>query len=123
MRRSTALLRTTFVAYLDRLVATHTRSTATGTASRLNNFAGHFTAVDPASASLTDLDRRRHIESYLTASATAVNFRTRAPLSPTERRGRVLAVHGMLNNIAEWDWLEAPTRRLVFTSDLPKLPR
>jgi integrase len=123
MRESTEMLRPTFVAYLERLVATHTRSTVTGTASRLNNFAGHLAAVDPGLASLADLDRRRHIESYLATTAAAVNSRTGSPLSATERRGRVLAVHGMLNSIAEWGWPEAPTRRLVFVSDLPKLPR
>src|SRR5699024_10076363 len=36
---------------------------------------------------------------------------------------RVLAIHCLLNDIAEWGWPEAPARRLVFRSDLPKLPR
>ena len=36
MREATPALRPSFVAYLDRLTATHTRSTVTGTASRLN---------------------------------------------------------------------------------------
>jgi integrase len=123
MRDATAALRPTFVAYLDRLTATHTRTTVTGTASRLNNFAGHLAVIDPGLASLAQLDRRRHIETYLTATAAAVNSRTGAPLSATERRGRVLAVHCLLNQIAEWGWPQAPSRRLVFTSDLPRLPR
>jgi hypothetical protein len=72
--------------------------------------------------SLADLDRRRHVESYLTATAQATNSRTGAPLSLSERRGRVLAIHCMLNDIAEWGWADAPSRRLVFSSDLPKLP-
>jgi integrase len=123
MREATDALRPTFVAYLDRLTATHSRGTVTGTASRLNNFAGHLAAVDPGLPSLAGLDRRRHIETYLTATAAAVNSRTGAPLSATERRSRVLAVHCLLNDIAEWGWPQAPRRRLVFTSDLPKLPR
>jgi integrase len=32
-------------------------------------------------------------------------------------------VHCLLNDITEWGWPEAPTRRLVFSSDIPKLPR
>ncbi|MFZ0832156.1 MAG: hypothetical protein WAM92_03560 [Mycobacterium sp.] len=37
--------------------------------------------------------------------------------------GPPLAVHCLLNDIAEWGWPEAPERRLVFRSDIPKLPR
>jgi integrase len=69
------------------------------------------------------LDRRRHIETYLTATAEATNSRTGAPIQASERRGRILAVHCLLNDIAEWGWPEAPQRRLVFRSDIPKLPR
>jgi integrase len=123
MRDAPPALRPTFVAYLDRLLATHTRSTVTGTASRLNHFAAHLATVDPGLASLADLDRRRHIETYLTATAQAANSRTGAPLSVSERRGRVLAIHCLLNDVAEWGWADAPSRRLVFSSDLPRLPR
>ncbi|GJO01832.1 Tyrosine recombinase XerD [Mycobacterium marinum] len=123
MRDATPALRGSFVAYLDRLTATHSRSTVTGTATRLNHFAAHLTAVDPALTSLADLDRRRHIETYLTATAEAMNSRTGAPIQASERRGRVLTVHCLLNDIAEWGWPQAPQRRLVFRSDIPKLPR
>jgi len=123
MRDATPALRGSFVAYLDRLTATHSRGTVTGTATRLNHFAAHLAAVDPALASLVDLDRRRHIETYLTATAVATNSRTGAPIQASERRGRILAVHCLLNDIAEWGWPEAPKRRLVFRSDIPKLPR
>ena len=98
------------MAYLDRLTATHSRGTVTGTATRLNHFAAHLAAVDPALASLAELDRRRHIETYLTATAEATNSRTGAPIQASERRGRVLAVHCLLNDIAEWGWPEAPER-------------
>ena len=47
MRDATPALRPTFVAYLDRLIATHARTTVTGTASRLNHFAAHLARVDP----------------------------------------------------------------------------
>ena len=123
MRDASPALRSSFVAYLDRLTATHSRGTVTGTATRLNHFAAHLAAVDPALASLAELDRRRHIETYLTATAEALNSRTGAPIQASERRGRILAVHCLLNDIAEWGWPEAPQRRLVFRSDIPKLPR
>ena len=123
MNAATDVLRPTFVAYLDRLTATHARQTVTSTASRLNTFAAHLTEIDPELPGLDSLDRQRHIETYLTATAAAVNSRTGTPLSTTERRGRVLALHCMLNDICEWGWSQAPTRRLVFASDLPKMPR
>jgi integrase len=123
MRDATPTLRPLFVAYLDRLTATHSRGTVTGTATRLNHFAAHLAAVDPALRSLAELDRRSHIETYLSAAAVATNSRTGAPISASERRGRILAVHCLLNNIAEWGWPEAPQRRLLFSSDVPKLPR
>ena len=75
MRDATPALRGSFVAYLDRLTATHSRGTVTGTATRLNHFAAHLAAVDPALSSLVELDRRRHIETYLTATAVATNSR------------------------------------------------
>ena len=123
MRYATPALQGSFVAYLDRLTATHSRGTVTGTATRLNHFAAHLAAVDPALSSLAELDRRRHIETYLTATAEAMNSRTGAPIQASERRGRILAVHCLLNDIAEWGWPQAPKRRLVFRSDIPKLPR
>jgi integrase len=123
MRDATDALRPTFVAYLDRLIATHSRGTVTGAASRLNHFAAHLAAVDPHLASLAQLDRRRHIETYLTATTEAVNSRTGAPISISERRGRVLAISCLLNDITEWGWAEAPERRLVFRSDIPKTSR
>jgi hypothetical protein len=78
--------------------------------------------VDPDLASLAELDRRRHIETYLTAVATATSSRDGAPLSASERRGRVLAVHCLLNDITEWGWPEAPRRKLVFRGDIPACP-
>jgi integrase len=123
MRDATPALRGSFVAYLDRLTATHSRGTIAGNATRLNHFAAHLAAVDPRLPSLAELDRRRHIETYLTATAEAMNSRTSAPIQVSERRGRILAVHCLLNDITEWGWPEAPQRRLVFRSDIPKLPR
>jgi integrase len=118
-----AALRPSLVAYLDRLTATHSRQSVTGTATRLAHFGRHLAAVDPQVTSLAQLDRRRHIETYLTAVAEARSSRGGGPLSASERRGRVLAVSVMLNSITEWGWPEAPPRRLVFRSDIPKLPR
>ena len=118
-----ANLRGSFVAYLERLTATHARQTVGGTATRLAHFGRHLAGIDPGLGSLAGLDRRRHIETYLTAVAEALSSRRGQPISASERRARVLAVSVLLNDITEWGWPEAPPRRLVFRSDIPKLPR
>jgi integrase len=118
-----AALRPSFVAYLDRLTATHARQTVTGTATRLAHFGRHLAAVDPGITSLAQLDRQRHIETYLTSVADARSSRHGEPISASERRARVLAVSVLLNSITEWGWPQAPSRRLVFRSDIPRLPR
>ena len=115
-------LRDRFIAYLERLGATHARSTVSGTAGRLAYFGQHVGQIAPGLSSLAQLERA-HIESYLAAVAKARTWHTGAPLSAAERRGRVLAVSGFLNNITEWGWPDAPARRLVFRADIPKRPR
>ena len=116
-------LRPSFVRYLERLRATHQPGTIGPTASRLAHFGRHIASVDPAIASLATLDRCRHIETYLSAVATATSGRTGRPLSASERRARVLAISVFLNDITEWQWPEAPSRRLLYRGDIPKLPR
>ena len=116
-------LRPSLVAYLDRLTATQSRGTVTGTATRLAHFGRHLAVVDPGITSLAELDRKQHIETYLTTVAGARSSRRGEPLSASERRCRVLAISVLLNNITEWGWPEAPQRRLVFRSDIPRLPR
>ena len=71
---------------------------------------------------LAELDRQRHIEPYLAAVAAARNPRTGTPLSPSERRSRILTVGRMIDDINEWGWAEAPGRRLVFPRESPDCP-
>jgi integrase len=110
-------------AYLECAAATRTRSTLLGIAARLGHFARFLAGHDPALASLAGLDRQRHIEPYLAAVAAARNPRTGAVLSAAERRSRVLTVGRMIDDIIEWGWDEAPPRRLIFSRDVPRLPR
>jgi integrase len=111
------------VAYLECASGTRTRSTVLGIAGRLGHFARFLAQHDPALTSLAALDRQRHIEPYLAAVAAACNPRTGTPLSPSERRSRVLTVGRLIDDINEWGWLQAPGRRLVFARDIPRLPR
>jgi hypothetical protein len=111
------------VAYLECASGTRVRSTVLGMAGRLGHFALFLAGHDPALASLAGLDRQRHIEPYLAAVAAARNPRTGTVLSASERRSRILTVGRMIDDIIEWGWAEAPSRRLVFTRDIPRLPR
>jgi site-specific recombinase XerD len=115
-------LRASMVAYLERCSATLARSTVSGVASELAHF-GRFLAVNhPELSSFADLDRR-HIEPYLSVVASAINHRTGAPIAISSRRTRIQAVGRMLEAMAEWGWDEAPSRKLVFERDSPRLPR
>jgi integrase len=116
-------LRRSMAAYLDRLSATLSRSTVSGTASDLAHFGRFLTLVDPELESFASLDRRRHVEPYLSSVAAAINQRTGDPVAISTRRSRIQAVGRMLEAMAEWGWEEAPDRRLVFDRDSPRLPR
>ncbi len=116
-------LRRSFVAYLECISATQAEGTVTSRASRLGHFGRFLASCDPALERLSDLDRQRHIEPYLSCVASAKNSFSGKPISISERRLRIFAVRCMLEDIAEWGWAEAPQRRLVFARDLPRLPR
>jgi integrase len=113
----------TFSAYLERRRATCTSATVSNTVSRLAHFGRHLALVDPGLATVADLDRRRHIEPYLSALTTAIRPRDGAPIAVSERRARVITISRFLADISEWGWPEAPARRLLFASDIPRLPR
>ena len=74
-------------------------------------------------ASLDKLDRRRHIEPYLNSLSTAASSKTGERITTAEHARRVVALSGFLADIGEWGWPDAPPRRLVFRSDIPRLPR
>ena len=115
-------LRPTFLAYLERLRGTLASSTVGGRATHLGQFGAHLARVDPGLRSVAELDRRRHIESYMTALTEARSLRTGALISIEERRTRIIAVHCFLNDIGQWGWPEAPSRRLIFPRDTPRRP-
>jgi len=112
-----------FVAYLERKRATCVPRTVSSLATRLAQFGRFLATLDPNLASLAALDRRRHIEPYLVALTDTRNSMTGAPISVADRARRVYAVASFLAEITEWGWDEAPARRLLFRSDIPRLPR
>lgn len=109
--------------YLDCAAGTRKANTVAHMAGRLGHLVRTVAQIDPAWDSLAGLDRQRHIEPYLAAVASAVNPRTGAPLSASERRSRILTAGRMIDDVVEWGWAEAPARRLIFPRDVPRLPR
>ncbi len=115
-------VRLPMTAYLERLQATHARSSVQGTASELAHFGRFLARHDPGLESLAALGRQSHIEPYLNEVAVAVNHRAGTPITASTAKKRIQAVGIFLDAIAEWGWAEAPGRRLIFPRDTPKLP-
>ncbi len=118
-----ASLRPAFVACLERKAATCRQKTVTGTATRLAHFGRFLAQIDPDLSSLAELGRERHIEPYLNSISSAVNSKSGAPISPADQDRRIRAIAGFLTDVAEWGWEQAPSRELVFRSDMVRLPR
>lgn len=123
MADTSPLLRPSLVAYLERKSGTCRPKTVTGLATRLAHFGRFLAETDPKLESLAGLDRQRHIEPYLNSVAAAVSSKTGDPITPADQARRILAVANFLNDITEWGWPQAPPRRLIFASDMPRLPR
>ncbi|HEY2694779.1 MAG TPA: tyrosine-type recombinase/integrase [Pseudonocardiaceae bacterium] len=123
MAAVTETLRPAFVAYLNRKSATCKTKTVSSLATRLAGFGAFLAETDPSLTSLARLDRRRHIEAFLASLTTATNSVTGEPITVADQARRVNAVANFLAEITEWGWPDAPPRRLMFRSDLPRLPR
>jgi integrase len=111
------------VAYLDRKTGTCRTKTVSCLATRLAHFGRYLNDLHPDVASFADLDRRRHIEPFLNAVATATSSRDGEPITVADQDRRIRAVEHMLSEITEWGWDDAPPRKLIFRTDMPRLPR
>lgn len=123
LRGATPPVQAALVAYLERKRATCVPKTVSSLATRLTHFGVFIARHDPALQSIADLERRRHIEPYLSAQVDATNTKTNQTITVAERARRVLALAGFLTDITEWGWPDAPPRRLVFRDDIPRLPK
>jgi len=88
-------------------------------------FAEFLTAQHPEVTSLRDL-QRSHVEEFLIWNRTRPWRGRKArpqPVSAAVAQSAVLSLRNLLEDIAVWGWAEAPTGRLVFAADVPKLDR
>lgn len=109
--------------YLHAKRGTCTRHTVSSMATRLTGFGRFLTDLDPTLTRLSQLDRRRHIEPWLASLPAAVNSKTGEPIGVADHARRVVAVNTFLTEITEWGWNDAPTRKLLFRNDVPRLPK
>lgn len=93
--------------------------------SHLAAFGEFLTRDYPTLTSVSRL-RREHIEAYCAYVPTR---RWRGQRASDKQIGSasiiagLIAVRGFLDDIAAWGWAEAPARRLMFSSDVPRPPR
>lgn len=109
--------------YLERKKATCQAKTVSAMATRLKHFGVFVATVDPDLTTLRDLDRRRHIEPWLASLLEVVSEKDGQPISVGDRNRRVVAVATFLTDITEWGWDAAPSRKVIFRDDVPKLPQ
>lgn len=110
------------VRYLQCKSVTCKPKTVSGLATRLKYFALFVTAIDPE-LSPRELTRCDHIEPWLASLPHTLNTKTGALITVAEQSRRILAAGGFLSDITEWQWDQAPTRKLLYSCDNPRLPQ
>jgi integrase len=116
-------IRAPMIAYLERKRATCQPKTVSAIATRLRHFGEFLAQRDPGLDSIASLDRRAHIEPYLTSLTEATRPGNGELITVADRSRRVLAVTCFLADITEWGWPDAPPRKLMFRDDSPRLPQ
>lgn len=120
-----AEIRRTMLRYVEARRSVLSRSSIDGMANSLIVFGEFLGAEFPDVRSLRQLERR-HIETFLTFNSTRP-WRGRVAraqkVSGAAVHSTVLALRNFLDDLTMWGWAERPGRRLLFASDVPRLPR
>ena len=112
--------------YLEVVAATLRPSTVGLRADSLIVFAEYLAHGHPEVASLTQLDRQRHIEPFLiwnNGRPWRGHLARDQPVSAPVSKRTVVDLRAFLDDLAVWGWAERPPRRLLFPTDVPRLPR
>ena len=118
-------IRRAMLAYVEARSAVLARSSLEGLANDLILFGEYLGAHHPETGSLRALERR-HVEGFLVWNRTRPwRGRLARPqsVSLSVAHEAVLSLRNFLDDITLWGWAERPARRLVFASDVPRLPR
>jgi integrase len=117
-------LRRSLVAYIEARSAVVRPKTLDKLTSALGIFGEFLTERFAEVTSLRKLERR-HIEAYLAWTATRAcrgshdRSKTVGPFVPAHA---AITLRNFLDDITAWGWAEAPRRRLVFATDIPRQP-
>ena len=118
-------IRREVVRYAEIIATTLRPSTAQMRIKAIRVLADWLATEHPEVARLDQLDRSRHIEPFLVWSRSRP---WRGPNGDGKTVGMTVFHHDLVDlrvffeDIAEWGWAAAPQRRLIFLSDLPRLP-
>lgn len=119
-------IRRAMTAYLTARSAQLRPGSITGMANDLACFGEFLRAAHPQITSLHEL-ARDHIEEF-TAFARTRGYRghragEQHTVGPAAAAHAMITLRCFLDDITAWGWAEAPARRLVFSSDIPRQPR
>lgn len=118
-------IRREVVRYATTLLATLKLGTVAGRTKALMVFFDYLAEHHPQLRRLDQLDRVRHVEPFLAWArhrpwrGTGRGHRT---ISLTQFHHDLVDLRCFFEDIAGWEWRAAPTQRLIFLSDLPRLP-
>lgn len=118
-------VRRAMTAYVVARSAVLARSSLEGLANDLILFGEYLGTHHPEIGSLRALERR-HVEGFLVWNRTRPwRGRLARPqaVSISVAHEAVLSLRNFLDDLTLWGWAERPARRLVFASDVPRLPR
>jgi len=118
-----AEIRRTLLAYLDVRATVLRPKTIEKVTSALAIFGEFICDHDSELRSIAGLERR-HIEAFLAWTATRAgrgSHDTRQ-VGPHVHAHAALTLRGFLDDIWAWGWADAPRRRLMFATDIPRQP-
>lgn len=117
-------IRRTLLAYLDARAAVLRPKTIEKITSALAIFGEFLSAQFPELTSIADLERR-HVEAFMAYTATRPgqgNHTDVEQVGPFTVAHAIISLRTFLDDITQWGWAQAPPRRLVFATDIPRQP-
>jgi integrase len=118
-------IRRAMLTWVEARSAVLARASLEGLVNDLIVFGEYLAAHHPEVGSLRALERG-HVEGFLVWNRTRPwRGRLARPrsVSVSAAQSAVLTLRNSLDDITLWGWAERPARRLVFASDVPRLPR
>lgn len=118
-------IRTEVVRYAYTLAATLRPQSVYGRIKAVMVLCDWLAAHHPDVTRLDHLDRTRHIEPFLAWAATrpwrGANRGDRT-ISVSQYHHDIVELRVFFDDIDQWGWASAPHRRLLFTTDIPRMP-